>query len=332
MKLIVTIDTEADNQWDHGRPLSTKNVEYWRPFQNICEWYGILPTYLITSEIATNPQAVSFLRPLVDAEKAEVGAHLHPWTTPPFHDEPGLRFNDPLHAFPSELPSDLLRDKLETLTNQIEVAFNRRPTSFRAGRFGFDSVCAGILKQLGYIVDSSVTPLVSWKKTLGYRGGGPDFSHEIISPYWVGPDIGSQLVEMPVTILFTIALLNRFPPLQHVYHLLQKIQSNRLVCLDLLVPQPLWMRPFRRTTIKHLISGWKAAEKLGLKNVVMMFHSSELMPGASIYRPDNASVIQLMGLLEDFYKFIASENSESVTLTGASIVINPQLKDRGLSV
>jgi hypothetical protein len=137
MKLIVTIDTEADNQWDHGCPLSTQNVEYWRPFQNLCERYGILPTYLITSEIATNPQAISFLRPLVEAGKAEVGAHLHPWTTPPFRDEPGLRFNDPLHAFPSELPSDLLRDKLETLTNQIEVAFKRAPTSFRAGRFGF---------------------------------------------------------------------------------------------------------------------------------------------------------------------------------------------------
>jgi hypothetical protein len=332
MKLIVTIDTEADNQWDHGRTLSNQNVAYWQPFQILCERYGILPTYLITSEIATNPQAVNFLRPLVESDKAEVGAHLHPWTTPPFRDEPGLQFNDPLHAYPSELPLDLLSDKLETLTNQIETAFRLRPTSFRAGRFGFDSDCAGILKQLGYLVDSSVTPLVSWKNTPGYRGGGPDFSREKNSPSSVGSDIKNQLLELPVTILFTIAFLYRFPQLQPVYHLLQKIQSNRLIHLNLLPPQPLWMRPFRRTTIKHLISGWRTAEQLGLQHVVMMFHSSELMPGASIYRPNDASVVQLMKLLEKFYKFIASENSECATLTGAAIRINPQPKDRVLSV
>jgi hypothetical protein len=328
MKLIVTIDTEADNQWDHGRPLSTQNVEYWQPFQDLCEKYAIFPTYLITSEIATNPQAVKFLRPLVEANKAEVGAHLHPWTTPPFRDDPGLRCNDPLHAYPSELPPDLLRDKLEILTNQIEAAIKRRPTSFRAGRFGFDSVCAGILKQLGYMVDSSVTPLISWKKDHGYRGRGPDFSCEKITPYWVGSEIGNQLLEMPVTILFTIAFLKRFPLLQHGYHLLQKLQSNSLIPLNLLVPQPLWMRPFRRTTIKHLISGWRTAEQMELQNVIMMFHSSELMPGASKQRPDKESVIRVMGLLEDFFKFITSENGDSVTLTGASITIIPRLKDR----
>lgn len=330
MKLIVTIDTEADNQWDHGRLLTTKNVAYWPPFQGLCEQYGIRPTYLITSEIATNPQAVGFLRPLIEADKAEVGAHLHPWTTPPYRDEPGLRFNDPLHAFPSELPTDLLRDKLETLTNQIERAFKMRPTSYRAGRFGFNSVYAGILRKLGYRVDSSVTPLISWKKTPGYRSGGPDFSHEKIFPYCVGPDIGYQLLEMPVTILFTNVILYKFPCLQPVYHVLQKFQSNRLLHLDLIAPQPLWMRPFRGTTLKHLISVWRAAEKLGLQNVIMMFHSSELMPGASIYRPDNKSVIQLLGLLEDFYKFMAAENAEGVTLTDASVTYPPLIKDKVL--
>lgn len=326
MKLIVTIDTEADNQWEHGRPLSTQNIEYCRPFQTLCEMYGILPTYLITSEIATDPEAVVFLRPLVEEGKAEVGAHMHPWTTPPFRDQPGLRFNDPVHAFPSELPPDLLYDKLETLTGQIEQALERRPTSFRAGRFGFDSACAGMLKQLGYVVDSSVTPLVSLRKARGYRGGGPDFSGERAYPFWVACASRSRLLEMPITILYTNRILNRIPGLQRIYHLLQRLQSNRLVSLNRMAPQPLWMRPFRRTTLRDLVGCWRAAEQLGLQNAIMMFHSSELMPAASIHRPDQASVAQLMGMLEEFFGCTSSEGSAGETLTKASFSVAAQLK------
>jgi hypothetical protein len=328
MKLIVTIDTEADNQWAHGRPLSTRNVDHWGPFQELCERYGILPTYLITSEIATDPKAVGFLRPLVEADKAEVGAHLHPWTTPPYGNQPGLGFNDPVHAFPSELPPDLLYDKLETLTGQVANALGRRPTSFRAGRFGFDSVCAGMLKQLGYIVDSSVTPLVSWKKTLGYRGGGPDFSGEKAYPFWVACPNGDRLLEMPITILCANRILDRMPSLQPVYRLLQRTQSNRLISLNRMAPQPLWMRPFRRTTSRDLIACWKAAERFGLQTAVMMFHSSELMPAASIHRPDQASVEHLMGMLEELVKFASSEYSAGETLTKAAISVAAELRGR----
>jgi hypothetical protein len=319
LKLIITVDTEADNQWNYGCPLTTKNVGYWRPFQKLCERYAIHPTYLITSEIATDPQAIAFLRPLVESDQVEVGAHLHPWTTPPFRDEPGLRFNDPLHAYPSELDPDLFANKLETLTGQIESAINRRPTSFRAGRFGINPVCAGILKQSGYIVDSSITPLVSWKKIRGIRTGGPDFSREKSSIFKFGHGFANQILEMPVTILFTIEIFKKFPALLRGYQLLQKLQSNKLIGLNLLTPQPLWMRPLPRITIGHLISGLRSAKKQGLQNVTMMFHSSELMPGGSIYRPDNASVIQLLQLLEEFFVFLTRENVESETLTGAAI-------------
>jgi hypothetical protein len=43
MNLIVSLDTEADNQWDCGRPLTTENVRYWSPFQQVCERYGFAP-------------------------------------------------------------------------------------------------------------------------------------------------------------------------------------------------------------------------------------------------------------------------------------------------
>ena len=81
---------------------------------------------------------MSFLRPRAVAGELEVGAHLHPWTTPPFAEQPGLRQNDNVHAFPCELDPELLLAKLETLTAQVAEAAGARPTSFRAGRFGHE--------------------------------------------------------------------------------------------------------------------------------------------------------------------------------------------------
>ena len=159
MRLAVTIDTEADDQWDHGRPVTTRNVEYWSPFQDLCERHDIVPTYLITTEIAENEHAQMLLTDWRRRGVAEVGAHLHAWTTPPFIDRPGLRYNDPIHAFASQLPSELLQEKTSNLTSQVAVACGARPTSHRSGRFGFDLRAAEILATEGYRVDSSITPL-----------------------------------------------------------------------------------------------------------------------------------------------------------------------------
>ncbi len=104
MKLAVTIDTEADAQWGPGVPATTRNVDVWEPFQELCERHGVTPTYVITSEIAEDERARELLSGWSQRGGAEVGAHLHPWTTPPYLDRAGLRENDSVHAFPSQLP------------------------------------------------------------------------------------------------------------------------------------------------------------------------------------------------------------------------------------
>jgi hypothetical protein len=205
VRIVVTVDTEADGQWEHGRPLATANVTAWPPFQELCRRHAVPPTYLITSEIAEDPAAGAFLRALAAAGDAEVGAHLHPWTTPPFVEEPGLRQNDREHAYPCHLEPELLLAKLETLTVQVARAAGGRPTSYRAGRFGLDAVGAYILAGLGYEVDSSVTPFVSWTAHAGRPGrdGGPDFRRHDARPFRVAGSGAPGLVELPVTILPT---------------------------------------------------------------------------------------------------------------------------------
>ncbi len=63
---VLTVDTEADNQWSHGVPLTTENVRYWEPFQRVCREHGVAPTYLVTSEIAADPVAQALLRGWAD--------------------------------------------------------------------------------------------------------------------------------------------------------------------------------------------------------------------------------------------------------------------------
>jgi len=334
MRLIVTVDAEADNQWDHGCPISTENVLYWQPFQALCEQYRFVPTYLITSEIAADRRAVAFLRPLVEAGRAEVGAHLHPWTTPPFQDQPGLRFNDCIHVFPSQIQRGLLEEKLFTLTTQVAEAVGRLPSSFRAGRFGVNLACARSLSRLGYVVDSSVTPLVSWRDHDGLpgAGGGPDFRDHPAKPFLIATGSKAQLLELPVTILLTNPLLRRCPWLLPVYRALQVRLGNRLFRWKCLAPQPLWLRPLPEMTVKRLLVVWREAKRHSLPAAVMMFHSSELMPGASPYRPTAESVRQLLALLEEFFAAVHQDGGEGATLTEAanSILGQPGLERRGL--
>ena len=60
------------------------------------------------------------------------------------------------------------------------------------------------------------------------------------------------------------------------------------------------------------------AEKVKLPYLVMMFHSSELMPGCSKYRPDGESVEKLYELLKDIFNKLQDKRIESVTLKEAA--------------
>jgi hypothetical protein len=316
MKLAVTIDAEADDQWNQGAPLSTRNVGFWTRFQHLCERHGVTPTYFLTTEIIQDERARELLTEWSQRGAAEIGTHLHPWTTPPFVDRPGLRHNDVVHAFPSQLPSDLLQEKVSVLTEQYSVAFGRRPTSHRAGRFGFDARYAAFLADEGYVVDSSVSPLWSWRRHPGLHGaGGPDFRAQTAHPFIVAGDGKRTLVEVPVTILPTYALLRRSPRLLSAYQLLPVRAVRKLLVSRWLRPQPMWLTPDPRLGPEDLADLWHCASDLGLNATVMMFHSSELMPGGSPFRPDSRSVQDLLECLDAFFGFVARQQGEFTTLT-----------------
>jgi hypothetical protein len=327
MKLVVSLDVEADNQWEHGIPLTTRNVDSWEWFQELCERHGVVPTYLLTTEIVADDRARELLSAWQARGAAEVGAHLHPWSTPPFMDVPGLRRNDDRHAFLSQLPDDLVREKVQALTRQIREAFGFTPTSFRAGRYGFDKRVAGCLAEAGYVVDTSVTPLVSWAHSQGMGGGtgGPDFTRFSSEPFRIAGTGDPGLLEIPVTVMQTYRVYERFPALWRASRWLPARAVRKILLRRWVQAQPMWLSPYPYYGVRDLALVWRRAEEAGLDVAVMKLHSSELMPGGSPYRPDAASIRDLRSCLDGFFTCVRRSGGGFASLTSAAAALAPNI-------
>ena len=320
MNFIMTIDTEGDNQWDHGWELTVENIKLVSWFQDLCGKYYIKPTYFVTSEVCDDNFAKEIFTEYLLKDRAEIGTHLHSWTTPPFQDKDGFRYNDLNHAFATEFPENILSEKIKNLTDQIEKSFGQRPLSFSSGRYGFNSTLAKILLDNSYIVDSSVTPYTSWSVHSGMPEGkdGPDFVDKKPFPYNYNFPNGS-LLEIPITILPTKFPLNSNSTVADYYFSnVDKSLFLKVFRKALFSKQPLWLRPLRRMDIDLFDEIINEAINTKLPYIVMMFHSSELMPGCSIYRPDKNSIEKLYDLRECFFILLRKRNIASVTLAEAA--------------
>lgn len=325
MRLAVTVDTEADSQWDYGCPVTTHNTEYWEPFQELCERHRVVPTYLVATEMAEDERARELLRDWSRRGAAEVGAHLHPWTTPPFADRPGLRYNDAEHAYPCQLPGALLHEKLHTLTAQVEETVGHRPTSFRAGRFGIDTRLAALLAAEGYAVDSSVTPLCSWRRDAGLAGrGGPDFRRHAREPFRIAGSGDPGVLELPVTVLTTYRVFQAVPALLEAYRCLPARAVRRLLLRRWLLPQPMWLAPDPRYSDDDLARVWRSAEAAGVTAAVTVFHSSELMPGGSPFRRDRDAVDALLATLDCLFSFARGRGATFPSLTALALEVTAE--------
>jgi hypothetical protein len=320
MKFIITIDTEADNQWDHGRELTAENIKFLPRFQNLCDRYIIKPTYLVTSDICGDDYAKEILNEYQSSGRAEIGAHLHSWTTPPFLDKEGYRNNDKNHPFAHELPENLLDEKIKILTDQIETSFGKRPESFRSGRYGFDRNVARVLMENNYIVDSSVTPFIDWSAQKGIPGGhgGPDFMEYDPRPFRFDFDNGS-LLEIPITILPTRFPLNKNESLARYYF--RNVNNSMLLRIFrkmFFSHQPLWLRPNIWMNADLFADLIEESLNKKLPFIVMMFHSSELMPGSSIYWTSKDAVEKLYDMLESLFSVFHARGIQNSALVEAS--------------
>jgi hypothetical protein len=300
--LIVTIDTEEERVWGaryapNGH--TVENVAGISRFQALCDRFGIRPTYLVDAPVVQDASAVRLLRPLQDAGRCEIGAHVHPWCNPP-----NTQPCDGRTSYLCNWPAAQQRDMLAWLTNAIRKQFDRAPTSFRAGRYGLDIVGARILADLGYQVDSSVVPFTDYSVA-----GGPDFSTAPHRPYYVGgddlcrPEPAGKLLEVPVSVGFNRKNFSRAHALQ---------QAIRRAGLSPLRLEGLLDRLnlVRRIKFSPEQSGERRMKQLAeaylrqqAPAIVLMFHSSSLMPGYSPYVRTPADLERFYRRLESVFEY-----------------------------
>ncbi len=165
--LMVVIDTEEEFDWHlpfDRKNTSVESMRHVEKAQEVFDEFGIRPTYVVDHPVASQETGYSLLREFVSSGRATIGAHLHPWVSPP-HEEGVNSFN----SYPGNLSARLEEEKIARLTEQITRTFGARPTIYKAGRYGFGPNTGEILSKLGYEIDLS-----------GFAGfdlsedGGPD--------------------------------------------------------------------------------------------------------------------------------------------------------------
>lgn len=274
---VITVDTEADHtsDWTKSDPLTFKSITESIPevLEPIFKKYGAMATYLLTVEVLEDDSAVGTLKKI---SNCELGTHLHPEYIEPekkYRKYGGTYSND----FSSNYEAGVEREKIINITKLFNDRIGYKPRVYRGGKFGFGKNTARSLLELDYLVDTSVTPHISWRNI-----NGPDFREFPEQPYFIkSADKEGGLLEVPVSITF-------------------------LNALDRIINRPAWLRPSftSQYSMKKVID--KFMTKYKNENVIilnMIFHSMEFYPGASPYAKDKDSCYRLAGSMEFILKY-----------------------------
>ncbi|MBT2185566.1 polysaccharide deacetylase family protein [Sphingobium nicotianae] len=189
-RFMLWIDTEEEFDWAAPFNRNATQVSVtsgMARFQRFIAGAGVRPVYVTDYAVIEDPAANALMREWIAEGSADIGAHLHPWVTPP-HQEEVNNFN----SYSGNLPPALERAKLIALRNRIEERLGIRPIAYRAGRYGVGAHTAALLEEAGFRIDSSV------RSRFDYRGQhGPDFTGMPLHPYRAGPQ--GKLIELPLS-------------------------------------------------------------------------------------------------------------------------------------
>lgn len=253
---------------------------------------GLRPDYVIDYPIAADPSAMAMFRRLEEDGRASIGAHLHPWVNPP-----DTEAVTPANSYPGNLPRALEAEKLRVLTDTIAQGLGRRPTLYKAGRYGVGPNTADLLASEGYEIDASVVPHVSFA-----ADGGPDFRHLGLAPYWFGSNDHTQrrLLELPLTSGFC-GLARRHGPRLHGLATsppgrMLKAEGilSRLNLLERirLTPEGATFDEMRRLSLALLEDGHRI--------FTLTFHSPSLVPGHTPYVRDADDLASFLTDIGDY--------------------------------
>ncbi len=313
VKLVITIDSEEDLWVDYKSTSNpTDNIDRIPIVQDLFDRFGAIPTYLITYPVVKNDHSMNIIRRIYDRGRCEIGTHCHPWNTPPF-EEVISDYNAMLCNLPYELQYKKIRTLHEAIIDRLGVV----PVSFRAGRWGFDSSVARCIHDLGYSIDTSVTPFWDWT-----GNHGPDFSEAPTFPYFFGlNDILTEnpegcLLEIPPTIGFiqknlklsTWVRKKIVNSLFSKYHILGVLARLKLLNFRWLTPELF--------NGSDMVSLAETFIEMGCPVLNMTFHSVSLLPGRSEFIETEQEFQEFLKNIEMVLQFAVDNGIEFSKLNG----------------
>jgi hypothetical protein len=314
IKVYITIDTEED-QWGEyvTTGASVDNVTMIPMLQQLFDRFGAIPTYLINYPVVINDKARQIIKQIYDDGRCGIGMHCHPWNTPPFEEELSNH-----NSMLCNLPYDLVYEKLRTLHRAIDHYWGVSPICFRAGRWGFGESVARCIYELGYKVDSSVSPFINW---LEY--GGPDYSNAPADQYLFNTENilseNSQgiLLEVPPTIGFFQDNFHRCAWLRK-WAMSSKLSKYYLIgILDKLrILNFRWLTP-ELCNGKDMIRLSRTFIRKGSRYLNMSFHSTSLVPGLGSFVRSENDLEKYLKNIELFLNYACENRFEFARLNEA---------------
>jgi hypothetical protein len=290
--LLTVISTEEEFDWHQPFDPQATSVQALRSIgraQEVFDGYGVKPCYVVTHPVASQRDGWSQLKDFQDSGRCEIGAHLHPWVSPPIDESISVE-----NSFPGNLPPDLEARKLRVLVETIERTFGRRPVTYQAGRYGFGPNTVANLREVGIEIDISATPPFDF----GVEGG-PDYSGLSSEPRWVGER--GDLLMLPVTGAYVGYL-------QWSTHNIYRMASamswarlpgilSRLGAIDRLRLSPEGFTPEDNAKLVRFLHA------RGLRVFVYSFHSPSVVPGCTPYVRTERDVEVFLDRCRRFFDF-----------------------------
>lgn len=311
MKMVITIDTEEDNWRPFSSQPTTRNAQAIPALQELFEKYNATPTYLLTYDMANDDGLIDFLTGCQAQNHCEIGAHCHPWNTPPHAEVPHLR-----NSMLTNLPADLVDAKLTSLHELLVERTGRSPVTFRSGRWGYGEQVAKTLFRLGYKAETSVTAHTDWTESFG-----PDYSQIGPKPYLFNPDgiyepnPKGKMAQIPAT---TGYLQSRFERCARIEKWVREGPGRHLRLLGIFdrlgLLNKVALSP-EISDLKSMIKLTRVMKHQGYRCLNLFFHSPTLVPGLTPFvrnhRDKTAFLLRIEGVLR-----FASEYGIEIVGTG----------------
>lgn len=300
VQIAISVDVEEDGLGCGRYPRTAPgvaNVAALERLEFVTRDFGFPLTLLASYPVIMDDACADRLARWREQRGAEIGAHLHPWNTPPFPDGPPNNDGG---------PTPLDGDKIAVLAAAIAQRIGTAPVSFRMGRFAIPERLFSDLQRAGFRREASVVPFHAASGGTSAYAVPPD-------PYCLRPATGASaaLWEVPLTNLPT------WP------------RAGRWMTTATRGPRRPWktglQSAFQRFGVAGLHPAWFSlpvmcwATRLhvarGGRLLHLFLHSSDLAPGCTPALSTESAVQGVLDRLSDFLRWLQRE----YTVTGATL-------------